>query len=123
MMPRRLSGTLLVVAIANQGASVDDLKQQMHDEVGRIAREGVTEEELQKAKNAYRSRNVFGRQTTYQVAEQVQHFVHYHRSLDDMHTDLERYLSVTRDDILRAAGKYLARENSYTFLLVPPSGG
>ena len=52
----------------------------------------------------------------------MQHFVHYHRSLDDMHTDLERYLSVTHDDILRAAGKYLARENSYTFLLVPPSG-
>ena len=123
MMPRRLSSTLLVVAIANQGASIDDLKQQMHDEVERIAREGVTEEELQKAKNAYRSRNVFGRQTTFQVAEQVQHFVHYHRSLDDMHTDLERYLSVTRDDILRAAGKYLARENSYTFLLVPPSSG
>lgn len=123
MMPRRLSSTLLVVAIANQGASIDDLKQQMHDEVERIAREGVTEEELQKAKNAYRSRNVFGRQTTYQVAERVQHFVHYHRSLDDMHTDLERYLSVTRDDILRAAGKYLARENSYTFLLVPPSSG
>ena len=122
MMPRRLSSTLLVVAIANQGANVDDLKQQMHDEIARIAQEGVTEEELQKAKNAYRSRNVFGRQTTYQVAEQVQHFVHYHRSLDDMHTDLERYLSVTRDDILRAAGKYLARENSYTFLLVPPSG-
>ena len=122
MMPRRLSSTLLVVAIANQGANVDDLKQQMHDEIARIAREGVTEEELQKAKNAYRSRNVFGRQTTFQVAEQVQHFVHYHRSLDDMHTDLERYLSVTHDDILRAAGKYLARENSYTFLLVPPSG-
>ncbi len=123
MMPRRLSSTLLVVAIANQGASIADLKQQMHDEVERIAREGVTEEELQKAKNAYRSRNVFGRQTTYQVAERVQHFVHYHRSLDDMYTDLERYLSVTRDDILRAAGKYLARENSYTFLLVPPSSG
>ena len=123
MMPRRLSSTLLVVAIANQGVSIDDLKQQMHDEVERIAREGVTEEELQKAKNTYRSRNVFGRQTTYQVAERVQHFVHYHRSLDDMHTDLERYLSVTRDDILRAAGKYLARENSYTFLLVPPSSG
>ena len=123
MMPRRLSSTLLVVAIANQGASVDDLKQQMHDEVERIAREGVAEEELQKAKNAYRSRNVFGRQTTYQVAQQVQHFVHYHRSLDEIHTDLERYLSVTRDDILRAAGKYLARENSYTFLLVSPSSG
>ncbi len=123
MMPRRLSSTLLVLAIANQGASVDDLKQQIHDEVERIAREGVTEEELQKAKNAYSSRNVFGRQTTFQVAEQVQHFVHYHRSLDDMHTDLERYLAVTRDDILRAAGEYLARENSYTFLLVSPSSG
>ena len=120
-MSRRLSGTMLALAIANQGASVDTLKAQLHSEIARVLEDGVIEEELQKAKNAYRSSNVFGRQTTFQVAEQIQHFVHFHESLEDMHDDLDKYLSVTRDDILRAARKYLAIENSYTFMLVPPS--
>jgi predicted Zn-dependent peptidase len=122
-MPRRLSGTMLLLAIANQGASADALKSQIHAEVDRVLQEGVTDLELEKAKNAFRSSNIFGRQTTMQIAEQVQHFVHFHESLDDMHTDLDRYLSVTRDDILRAARKYLASENSVTFLLVPPTSG
>ncbi len=120
-MPRRLSGTMLVIAIANQGASADTLKAQLHSEIARVLEEGVTEEELQKAKNAYRSSNVFGRQTTFQVAEQIQHFVHFHESLEDVHDDLDKYLSVTREDVLRAARKYLVKENSYTFVLAPPS--
>ena len=120
-MPRRLSGTMMAIAIANQGASVDTLKAQLHGEIARVLEEGVTAEELQKAKNAYRSSNVFGRQTTFQVAQQIQHFVHFHESLEDIHDDLDKYLSVTREDVLRAARKYLAKENSYTFVLVPPS--
>ena len=112
---------MLAIAIANQGASVDTLKAQLHGEIARVLEEGVTAEELQKAKNAYRSSNVFGRQTTFQVAQQIQHFVHFHESLEDIHDDLDKYLSVTREDVLRAARKYLAKENSYTFVLVPPS--
>ena len=123
MLPRRLSSTLLVIAVANQGATAEELKQQLLAEVERVLQEGVTEEELQKAKNSYSSSAIFARQNTFQVAEQIQHFVHYHDSLDDMQTDLDRYLSVTPDDITRAARKYLAAENSYTFLLVPPSSG
>jgi zinc protease len=121
--PRRLSGTMMLIAIANQGASIDDLKLQMHAEVARVLQEGVTDEELEKAKNAFRASNIFGRQTTMQVAEQIQHFVHYHESLEDMHTDLDSYLAVTGEDILRAARKYLIPENSSTFLLVPPTSG
>jgi predicted Zn-dependent peptidase len=122
-MPRRLSGTMMLIAVANQGASADALKLQIHAEVDRVLQEGVTELELEKAKNAFRSSNIFGRQTTMQIAEQIQHFVHFHESLDDMYTDLDKYLSVTRDDILRAARRYLAPENSVTFLLVPPTSG
>jgi predicted Zn-dependent peptidase len=122
-MPRRMSGTMMLIAVANQGASVDELKQQIRAEVDRVLQEGVTDQELEKAKNSFRSSNIFGRQTTMQVAEQIQHFVHYHESLEDMHSDLDRYLSVTRDDILRVSRKYLAPENSTTFLLVPPTSG
>ena len=118
---RRLSSTGLYLALANQGVEVEQLKSQMHAEIARVSDAGVTQEELEKAKNSYRSRDVFGRQTTMQVAERIQHYIHYHSSLEDMYTDLQKYLDVTTEDIQRVAQKYLVAANSYTFLLVPES--
>ncbi len=118
---RRLSSTGLYLALANQGVEVEQLKSQMHAEIARVSDAGVTQEELEKAKNSYRSSDVFGRQTTRQVAEQIQHYIHYHSSLEDMYTDLQKYLDVTAEDIQRVAQRYLIAANSYTFLLVPES--
>ena len=40
-MPRRMAGTTMLIAIANQGASADELKQQLHAEVDRVLQEGL----------------------------------------------------------------------------------
>ena len=74
---------------------------------------------LTKAKNAYRSRDIFGRQTTMAVAQNIQHYVHYHDSLDEFYTDLDMYMAVTTDDIRRFAQKYLTPENSFTIFVTP----
>jgi predicted Zn-dependent peptidase len=84
-----------------------------------VLAEGITEEELTKAKNSYRSRDIFGRQTTMAVAQNIQHYVQYHNSLDELYTDLDMYMAVTADDIRRVARKYLTPENSFTIFVTP----
>ncbi len=79
----------------------------------------MTSEELQKAKNGFRATGVFGRQTTMSVAEQIQHFVHFHDSVDEINGDLDRYMAVTLEDIQRVAKRYLTRENGVTLVVVP----
>jgi zinc protease len=111
----------MVLAIANQGVEPTTLKDQLDAAVARILAEGVTEEEIEKAKNAYRSSDIFGRQTTMQIAENIHHYAHYHDSLDEIHTDLDAYMAVTADDVQRVAQKYLAPENSFTINDLPPS--
>jgi predicted Zn-dependent peptidase len=64
-----------------------------------------------------------GQQTTMQVAEHVQHFVHLHDDLAEINSDLDRYLAVTANDVLRVARAYLTPENRITYLVVPAAGG
>ena len=117
--PRSGPGFYAVAAIANQGISIDTLTAQLREQVANILADGVTDEELEKAKNTFRARNIFGRQTTFQLAERVQFFAHYHESLDDINTNLDRYMATTVEDIRRAAARYLSPENSLTILVVP----
>jgi predicted Zn-dependent peptidase len=116
---RRGAGLVLALAIANQGVDIDTLTAQLKAEIARAITEGVTAEELEKAKNSFRSGQVFGRQTAFGMANSFQHYAHYHQSVAEINTDIENYMAVTRDDIQRVASTYLVPENSYTIVVVP----
>ncbi len=122
-IPQRWSSLFIVVAIANQGVDAPTLATQLRAELDDIANNGVSDEELEKAKNSYRAGDIFGKQTTSQVAENIQHYVHFHDSLDDMYTDLDRYMEVTVDDIRRVAALYLSATNANAVLVKPATGG
>ena len=116
---RRHAGMFAVFAVANQGVTGQELQDQLAQTVGRILEEGVTEEELTKAKNSFRSSDIFGRMTTMNIAESAQHYAHFHDSIEDMYMDLDLYMEVTADDIRRVARLYLTPENSFTILVLP----
>lgn len=120
---QRMAGAVIILGIANQGIEADSLAGAIHTAIGRVLDGGVTEDELRRAKNRLRASRVMGQQTTMQVAEQVQHFVHLHSDLDEINTDLDRYLAVTAEDVLRVARAYLTPANRITYLVVPASGG
>jgi predicted Zn-dependent peptidase len=119
---RRGPGFFLAFAIANQGVGADTLERQLAAEIAGVADRGVTPEELTKARNDFRAANIFGMQSSMQIAERLQHYAHFHDSLDDMRTDLDRYTSLKAADLQRVAARYLARENVFTIVVVPRAG-
>ncbi len=119
---RRGPGLVIALAIANQGQTADTLAAALHAQLARIAAEGVTAGELDKARNAFRAERVFQRQTSMGVAEAIQHYAHYHDTVAEINSDLARYLSVTAADLQRVAQRYLVPENSLTVLVVPSQG-
>lgn len=122
LQSRRGPGVLLVFAIANQGVSAEALERQLLAEVARVRDQGVSEEEVTKARNDYRAGTIFGMQTTMSVSQQLQHFAHFHSSLDEIHAELDKYLAVTGSDIQKAARTYLVPENSLTITVIPKAG-
>ncbi|HEX9703864.1 MAG TPA: pitrilysin family protein [Gemmatimonadales bacterium] len=119
---RRGPGGLVVLGIANQGVSTDRLDSLIAAEVETIRINGVTAEELSKAKNTFRAEFIGERQTTLDKAEALHHYAMFHDSLGDINTELERVLAVTADDLRRAAATYFDQANALV-VIVQAGGG
>jgi zinc protease len=104
---------------AAQGTTNERLLQIFDEEIAKVAREGVTAEELEKAKNQRRAQVVFERQTPHGTAEALQHAVHFHGGPQDADAKLARYLAVSADDVRRAAERWLSARNRAVVNVVP----
>ena len=124
--PRRGPNFFLTYAIANQGVSPDSLEELLSREIARLADGGVTDEELAKAKNAFRASAVRSRQTSMAVAEQLQYANLFLGNPEAVNTDFARYMAVTREDLIRVARTYFRADNSLTIIVsseaAPPAG-
>jgi predicted Zn-dependent peptidase len=117
--PRRGVGVFATLAIANQGVGLDTLEKQAAAEVARVVSGGVTEEELTKAKNAYRAGVIEGRQHALSLAESIHQANTFLGSPEAINTEFDRYMKVTADDIKRAAATYLVPSNALVLLITP----
>jgi zinc protease len=120
--PHRGPSTFAALGIANQGVSTDSLDKLMSKEIAKVASEGVTDEELAKAKNSRRASNIFGLQQALNVAESIQAANMYLGDPAAVNTALERYMKVTKEDLKRVAQQYLRADNSTVILIKPPEG-
>ena len=114
--PRRGPGELIAFAVANQGVALDSLDHVLSAELARVA-SGVSDSELVKARNLYRTSVITGRQTPLAVAEALQSADLFLGSPDAVNTDFARHMAVTGADIRRVAAQYLRPENSLTLLV------
>jgi predicted Zn-dependent peptidase len=117
--PRRGPGVFLTLAVVNQGVVVDSLEQALAAQVGRIATEGVTTAELDKARNAYRTGLITQQQQALARAEAIQAARMFMGDAEAVNTDWRRFMAVTIDDVKRVAKMYLVPENSLALLIVP----
>lgn len=117
---QRGPGAIVALGIANQGVSADSVEKLLRAEMTRVASEGVTAEELTKAKNTYRSNAIGSRQTTMGVAEALQTANMIYGDLEAVNTRFAPYMQVTLEDIRRVARTYLQANNSVMVLIAPP---
>jgi predicted Zn-dependent peptidase len=121
--PRRGPGVFLALGIANQGVEVDSLEAGLAAEFTRIAREGVSDAELTKAKNAYRTQLITQRQQVLFRAEALQSANLFLGDPEAVNTNWRRYLAVTQTDVKRAAETYFRPDNALVLLITAESGG
>jgi zinc protease len=120
---RRGPGIFLVIAIANPATDVERLERTIDEEIARIAREGVTAEELEGAKNRFRASTIFGRQSVMGRAEALQWHNHFLGDPGAIRTQMERTMAVTAEDIRRVAGQYLTPQNRAVIVTQPAAAG
>ena len=113
-------GELRVIAAANGGVDINKCQSLIDEEIGKIVASGVTKEELDRAKMKTRSAFVNQRETDMNKAEELHHYIRFHKDLAEINTDLDSFMSVTPEDIQRVAKTYLGSANRTVVIAMPP---
>ena len=108
--------------VVAQNHTADEARTVIYDELTRIAQEGITSRELEKAKNRLRAYFVFGLQSNLARAQQLAEFEMYAGNAELLRAELDRYLAVSADDVKRVAGAYFAPTNRTVLdVVLPPA--
>ena len=119
-MPTEDPGLLLMFGIANMGIEVLDLEESMNIEVDKMTKELISIEEFEKLQNQIENDFISGNASMAGIAESLSdYYLYYKGETNLVNTELERYLKVSREDILDAAKNYLRVENRVTLHYLP----
>jgi predicted Zn-dependent peptidase len=106
----KLGGLFTMGATPVPGRNPADLESVLYAEVEKIVKDGVTEEELQRFKNATQV-GLYGRlETNTGIRETLAQFLAV-GTVDDFRKVQQAIQALTTDDVKRVAGQYLVKEN------------
>jgi len=100
-----------VMGVANPGITAAELEKDLIAEINRVAREGVTEQELEKVKNIKLMNFYRSMETINGKANTVGTYELYFGSFEKLFNAPEAYGKVTPADLQRVAQTYLRRSN------------
>jgi predicted Zn-dependent peptidase len=108
-------------SICAEGHKPDEARNLIFEELKSVADKGITERELQKAKNRMRAEFVFGMESNLSRATRLAEFEVFHGDANLLTTELPHYTAVTLADIKRVAAQYFAPTNRTVLDVVPAS--
>jgi zinc protease len=104
-------GVWVAFGIVNQGVTAERMDSLVGMQLDSIRANGITADELAKAKNILRASFIANRETTLGKAEELHHYLLFHDALEDINSDLGRILAVTAANVQRVANTYLDPAN------------
>ncbi|MCB0564666.1 MAG: insulinase family protein [Phaeodactylibacter sp.] len=109
----------LAYAIGNAGVDAQVVEKAMNEEVEKVKKEGVTEEEFQKLRNQVESQLVSQNATVFGIANNLATYEVLYGDANLINEEIGRYMAVTREDIQNAAKKYFVDDNSVVLYYLP----
>jgi predicted Zn-dependent peptidase len=116
---RRGPSAMYIFALPKPGQDVAEIREQIFQEIKRIAAEGPTTEEMEKLRNSLCNDAVRGRQSTMYRAQRLAEFALYDSEARLFDFELDHYLAVTADEIKKSVAQFLDLENRVVLDIVP----
>lgn len=119
---RQYAGSLLLIGIAAPGKDLASIEAGIDAEIQNLLAHGVTDEELTKAKNQAEVEAIGQRSGMYNKALQLASYYRYYGNTGLINNELEKYLKVTKADIMRVAEKLFKSKNRVVLNYLPSKG-
>lgn len=107
-------GLTLAFAMVNMGSTPEDVEAAMNEEVDMLKNELISERELQKLKNQIEANFITANSSMAGIAESLANYHTYFGDANLINTEINRYLSITAEDIKRAANEYYNKDSRVT---------
>ena len=115
-------GVFYAVALVNPGKSVDEVEKALIAEFDKLKSDGITERELQRAKNQFARDYILSRQSVKEKASQLGHAEVIQKDMASADGEFDTFLNVTLDDVKRMANKYFVPEGRLVMRVMPKGG-
>ncbi|MFT5971043.1 MAG: zinc protease [Flavobacteriales bacterium] len=120
-LPSEDPGLTLNFGIANMGVEVMALEEAMNAEVIKVQNELISDKEFQKLRNQLENDFIQGNGTVAGIAESLSDYHVYFGEANLINTEIERYMKVSKEDLMRVAKKYFVPTNRVTLHYLPKS--
>ena len=115
-------GIFYAVALVNPGKSADAVEKALIAEFDKLKAEGITERELQRAKNQFSRDYILSRLSIKEKASQMGHAEVIQKDLASADGEFDTFLKVSTADIKRAAQMYFVPERRMVMRIMPKGG-
>ena len=116
---KRGISSFYILAYPCPGAKLEDLEAGIYDEINAIANDGVSEQEMDKARTLFRRQMVQGRESALTTAIRIGEYAVYFNDPDLINTITARYDAVTADEVKSVARKYLITSGRTVVITLP----
>ncbi|MCU1265338.1 MAG: putative zinc protease [Acidobacteria bacterium] len=116
---RRGPSALYVFALPKPGEDIPTIREQIFNEIKRLATAGPSDEEMEKLRNTLSNDAVRGRQSTLYRAQRIAEYALYDGDPTLFDHELDYYLKVTADQIKAVTANYLDVDNRVVLDVVP----
>ena len=114
-------GAFITFSLANAGKTIEDMVPALEEEILNLQNDLISEREFQKIQNQMESNFIQSNSKMAGIAESLADYHTYFGDANYINTEIERYRSVTREDIQRVAKKYLVKDNRVVLRYLPKS--
>lgn len=113
------SGILIIKAMVNPGANVGDIKNEIFQSINDLSENGLSDEEYQKIKNQIEFENTVKYLKIQNISvETIFNFLYYENTAR-INDEIQRYLSVTKQDVINAVNDYVLSKNKLILTYLP----
>jgi predicted Zn-dependent peptidase len=115
-------GIFSAVALVNPGRSVDEVEKELIAQFDRLKTDGITERELQRAKNQFARDYIVSRLSIKEKASQLGHAEVIQKDMASADGEFDTFQKVSLDDIKRVARTYFVPEGRMVMRIMPRGG-
>jgi len=116
------AGGIVFIDVIAPGKEIDENIKEIDKIIKKVATDGVTPEELQKAKNIVEASFVGDKMNVLSEAMSLASYNSYYNDPSLINTELTKYLKVTVEDIKRVANQYFNTDKRVILIYLPKQG-